>query len=64
MLTVCAPTDDVMGVRDVTVALPRLVGGAGLLDTFSLPLNQLESDLLRHSAQIVRRALDELFPDD
>ena len=29
ILTVCAPTADVAGVKDVTVALPRLVGGAG-----------------------------------
>src|SRR5438045_878935 len=31
ILTVCAPTADVAGVKDVTVALPRLVGGAGVL---------------------------------
>ncbi|HQV19716.1 MAG TPA: hypothetical protein PLC22_15550, partial [Gordonia sp. (in: high G+C Gram-positive bacteria)] len=31
-------TAEVAGVKDVTVALPRLVGGEGVLDTFPQPL--------------------------
>ena len=42
ILTVCAPTADVVGVKDVTVALPRLVGGAGVIETFPLPLSEAE----------------------
>ncbi len=38
VLTVCTPEADVLGVRHVTVSLPRLVGGAGVLETFPLPL--------------------------
>src|SRR5262249_10159193 len=34
VLTVCVPTPDVAGVRNVTVSLPRLVGGQGVLETF------------------------------
>src|SRR5690348_9835528 len=34
VLTVGAPTPDVVGVRNVTLALPRLVGGQGVLETF------------------------------
>ena len=60
VLTVCAPTADVAGVNDVTVALPRLVGGAGVLGTFPLPLNETEQTQLRASAGVIRRALDEL----
>ena len=60
ILSVCAPTPDVAGVKDVTVALPRLVGGDGVLETFPLPLNESESTLLRQSAQIIRQALDGL----
>jgi L-lactate dehydrogenase len=60
ILTVCAPTPEVAGVRDVTVALPRLVGGKGVLDTFSLPLDQEEATRLGHSAGVIRQALDEL----
>jgi L-lactate dehydrogenase len=61
ILTVCAPAAEVAGVQDVTVALPRLVGGDGVLETFSLPLSEQESDLLRQSALVIRRALDELL---
>ncbi len=60
ILTVCAPTADVIGVKDVAVALPRLVGGAGVNETFPLPLNELEQDQLRTSAEVIRKALDEL----
>jgi L-lactate dehydrogenase len=60
VMTVGAPMTDVVGVRDVTVSLPRLVGGQGVLETFPLPLNQEESARLRDSARVIRQALDEL----
>jgi L-lactate dehydrogenase len=60
VLTVGAPTADVVGVRDVTVALPRLVGGQGVLETFPLPLSDQESASLHKSAAVIRKALDEL----
>jgi L-lactate dehydrogenase len=60
VLTVCAPTAEVAGVRDVTVALPRLVGGAGVLETFPLPLTDEEHAALHRSAAIIRQALDDL----
>jgi len=60
VMTVGAPTNDVVGIRNVTVSLPRLVGGQGVLETFPLPLSQEESTRLRDSAQVIRKALDEL----
>jgi L-lactate dehydrogenase len=60
ILTVCAPAADVAGVADVTVSLPRLVGGGGVAETFPLPLNADEHEKLRASAAVIRRALDEL----
>lgn len=60
VMTVGMPTADVVGVRNVTVSLPRLVGGQGVLDTFPLPLNDAETAELRTSAGVIRRALDEL----
>jgi L-lactate dehydrogenase len=60
VLTVCAPTEEVAGVRDVTVALPRLVGGQGVLETFPLPLSPEEMNCLGASARVIRQALDEL----
>lgn len=61
ILTVCAPAANVGGVRDVTLALPRMVGGDGVLETFPLPLNEQESGLLLNSARVIRSALDELL---
>jgi L-lactate dehydrogenase len=60
ILTVCAPTADMLGVKDVTVALPRLVGGCGVIETFPLPLSETEQAQLRASAAVIRTALDEL----
>jgi L-lactate dehydrogenase len=60
VMTVGAPTPDVAGVRNVTVSLPRLVGGQGVLETFSFPLNEPESAALRASAAVIRKALDDL----
>src|SRR5262245_43602989 len=60
ILTVCAPAAEVAGVHDVTVSLPRLLGGRGVIETFPLPLNEEETTQLRASAGVIRRALDEL----
>jgi L-lactate dehydrogenase len=60
ILTVCATTEEVAGVRDVTLALPRLLGGQGVLETFPMPLNKEETTGLHASARVIRQALDEL----
>jgi L-lactate dehydrogenase len=56
ILTVCSPEDEVAGVRDVTVSLPRVVGGAGILETLPLLLPPDEEEALSRSAQVVRAA--------
>jgi L-lactate dehydrogenase len=60
ILTVCTPMKDVAGVKDVTVSLPNLVGGEGIIKTFSPNLNESEITALRASAQVVRSVIDEL----
>jgi L-lactate dehydrogenase len=60
VLTVCAPSPEVLGVRDVTVSLPRLVGGSGAMETFPMPLNETEREQLRQSAKVIRGCIDEL----
>lgn len=60
IMTVCAPQPEVAGVQDVTVALPHLVGGAGILETFPLPLSTQEEAALHRSASIIREAIDGL----
>lgn len=60
ILTVCAPCDEVEGVRDVTVALPYVVTGTGITRPLHLPLNDDERAQLRRSAGIVRHAIEQL----
>lgn len=60
IMTVCTPMPEIAGVQDVTVSLPHLVGGGGVLDTFPLPLNEQETNSLRNSAQIIRDAITAL----
>jgi L-lactate dehydrogenase len=62
LLTVCTPVRDVAGVPRVTVSLPHLVGGQGILDTILLPLslNESEEEALRASAQVVKDAYESV----
>lgn len=60
ILTVCTPMPDVAGVEDVTVSLPNLVGGEGIIQTFVPNLDPNEMESLRHSAQVVRSAIEQL----
>lgn len=60
IMTVCTPKDEIAGVQDVTVSLPHLVGGGGVLETFQLPLSQDEEVALQRSAKVIRDAIDEL----
>ncbi len=63
LLTVCTPVEEVAGVKDVTVSLPHLLGGAGILDTIQLPLglNPEEEIALQKSAKIVKGAYQGLL---
>lgn len=60
VLTVSAPTADVLGVPDVSLSPPRLLGGDGVLETFPLPLNDPEQQGLRQSAEVIRSAIESL----
>lgn len=60
IMTVCTPTSDIAGVADVTVSLPRLVGGDGVLETYHLPLDAAEGAALHRSAGLVRELIDQV----
>jgi L-lactate dehydrogenase len=60
ILTVCTPMQDVAGVKDVTVSLPNLLGGEGIIKTFFPNLNEAETTALHASAQVVRSVIDKL----
>lgn len=60
IMTLCTPTADIAGVEDVTVSLPRLLGGDGILETYQLPLNPDEQTALQKSAALIRGYIDDL----
>lgn len=60
ILTVCTPHDDIAGVKNVTVAMPHLISGAGIQQTLALPLNDLEQTQLQQSAALIRGLIDDL----
>ena len=57
IMTICTPRPSVAGVEDVTVSLPSLVGGRGVLETFPQPLSAEENEALHSSAAIIRKAI-------
>jgi L-lactate dehydrogenase len=60
IMTVCTPRPEVAGVKDTTVSLPSLVGGAGIGEAFPQPLSPDEEEALHASAALIRGHLDEL----
>lgn len=62
VLTLCTPVNEVAGVENVTVSLPHLLGGDGILSTFPLPLSTEEQVALHRSARVVKDAIKDLAP--
>ena len=60
VMSVCTPKDEVAGVRDVTLSLPHLLGGEGIISTLPLTLTVDEEEALGHSARTVRAAIEGL----
>jgi L-lactate dehydrogenase len=63
ILTICSRIDGVPDCEDVTLALPHLLGGEGVLGTIPLVLDASERDALRRSASILREAIAALRLD-
>jgi L-lactate dehydrogenase len=60
MLTVCAPLEPSLGLGDVSLSLPRLVGSAGAGTVIPLPLDASEKAALNGSATRIREAIATL----
>lgn len=60
ILTVSAPHAEVSGIADVTLSLPHLVGGDGILATLRPQLDQAEEAALAASARTLREAIERL----
>jgi L-lactate dehydrogenase len=62
ILTVCSRIEGVADCDGVTLSLPQLVGGSGVLTTIPLQLDAAEREALRRSAGILREAIQSLEP--
>ena len=60
ILTVCTPIKEVVGVNDVTISLPHLIGGDGIITTLFPSLDANETDGLQRSAGLIRGLIDQL----
>lgn len=60
VLTVCTPIPRFRSVEDVTLSLPQIVGGQGVLSTLFNPLSDAEMAQLEASAAIIREAITGL----
>ena len=53
IMTICTPTAEIAGVRDVTISLPHLLGGQGSLSTLEPPMDEQEMSQLKASAELI-----------
>lgn len=60
LLTVSVPVAELEDVRDITLALPAIVGGQGIISVLPAPLDDEEEALLVASARTLRQALNDL----
>jgi len=60
ILTICSQLHGVPDFEGLTMALPHLVGGQGVLATIPLPLDDAEQKSLHRSADILREAIKSL----
>jgi L-lactate dehydrogenase len=60
LLTVCTPLEEVAGIKNVTLSLPHLVGGDGIINSLNVPLTEDEAAQLHHSAQVIKDAIEQL----
>jgi L-lactate dehydrogenase len=61
ILTVCTHIDEAAGVKDITLSLPYLVGGNGIIADLPLPINNEELKALRKSALLIKKYIEELL---
>lgn len=61
VLTVSIRTPEVVGVNDVTLSLPRVIGARGVITTLYPELSGEEEAALRRSAELLKEASKALW---
>jgi L-lactate dehydrogenase len=57
ILTVCTRADRIVGISNVTISMPYLIGGDGIIAQLPLPMDTEEEKALKKSAHIIYAAL-------
>ncbi len=61
IMTVCSPEEIIAGVEDVTVSMPHVMGGSGIIGAHHpLRLSEVEQEKLHHSASLIRQLIVDL----
>jgi malate/lactate dehydrogenase len=60
ILNICSPASNIMGISEVTISMPYLVGGNGIITGLPLPINSQEKEALIKSAKIIKDYIQEL----
>ena len=61
LMTVCTPQTSIAGVHDVTVSMPHVVGGEGVIGAHHpLSLDDSEQEALHRSAALIREQIEGL----
>lgn len=60
ILTVCTPIEEVVGTQNITISLPRLLGGEGVITTFHPIMDDREHKQLENSASLLREIILQL----
>ena len=60
ILTVCTPAERIVDISNVTISMPYLIGGNGIMTQLPLPINTAEEQALKKSAGIIKNYIDQL----
>ena len=60
IMTVSSMADESLGLPELYISLPTLVGREGALGQINLSLNELETQQLHHSAQVLQEIIHQL----
>ena len=59
-ITICAPVEEIVGVKDVTLSLPHLISGKGVLAQLPFRLDEKETNELKRSAEILKEQAENI----